>query len=263
MLLGLMLSGAVSAADSVSMSPGAVVATVNGAVITREEYRIALETAVRDHKIQTQVEEALSVVDDLINQEILAQQALELGLDEQPEVRAAMQLRRRELLADAYIRHYRTANPTQESRLLEIYEQQKDVPWPKRLKLRVIVFNEEAMARRVVKAIDSVEGFTRLARRYSIASSRKAGGLLGWLRLKDIPAQARVSVAALGAGQWLEEPLEIDGRWHIYLMEKIRRPTIPPFAHITEALGQYTQRQQVASHILKLRKEAKVEIPSE
>jgi peptidyl-prolyl cis-trans isomerase C len=238
----------------------AIVARVNNVSITLEQYQAMVEKIAKENRLPIQKAKSLPVLEDLIDLEILAQKAIDKGLDKQLDVRDDSQMSWRETLANAYVEHYKEANPLTQSQLAAVYEKQKDTLWPKEYKLRETVVGQESKAFRIAAEIDSIENFSLASRRYSISKSQNAGGFLGWVKLKDIPKEAQSSVAGLGEGAWLRKPIEISGLWHIYLVEKVRRPKMLPFAQVSESMRPYAEKQAAAKHAAELRNEAKVEI---
>ncbi len=92
-------------------------ARVNGGEITVHQVNYLLENSPDLRQLRGQAtpdKEAQAALDQLIEQEILVQAAVEQKLDRNPEVLAAMESARRSVLAKAYIDQVRagTAKPT-------------------------------------------------------------------------------------------------------------------------------------------------------
>jgi len=251
--LGLFCNGLVFA-------DGAIVAKVNNQPISQAQHQSAWQKIAEENRVPLEVLKSADVLDDLINMELMAQKSVELGLDQNPAVRNRIEVVLRELLAESYAQYYQQENPMSQSQLEAVYEKEKDTLWPKRLKLWEIIVDQQSIATKIVNEIDSFERFSKLARRYSISDYRDVGGSLGWVKLPAVLEEAQALVATLGEGEWLKKPVEINNRWHIYMLEKIHQPDVQPFEQVSESMQQYAEKQRLSHHVKGLRNEAKIEI---
>jgi hypothetical protein len=72
-------------------SPGEVLATVNGATLTRDDLRHWLARNKQDPERALTPEMTGTAIQPIIRQEVLAQKALQLGLDRDPKYQRALQ----------------------------------------------------------------------------------------------------------------------------------------------------------------------------
>lgn len=90
------------AADGEKAAPTQVAAKVNGTELTVHQVNYALQRVPNLDKDQTQAA-SLQVVKNLVDQEVIAQKALDDKLDRDPTVVQAMDAARRQILAEAYM----------------------------------------------------------------------------------------------------------------------------------------------------------------
>jgi EpsD family peptidyl-prolyl cis-trans isomerase len=97
-------AAAPAAASAASGAAAEVVAKVNGDDITGAQLDLAMR---RRHAVRAAEADAPSraALEGVIDQELEAQQALKLKLDQTPEVQQTLEMIRREFLAQAYMRH--------------------------------------------------------------------------------------------------------------------------------------------------------------
>jgi parvulin-like peptidyl-prolyl isomerase len=85
---------------------------------------------------------------------------------------------------------------------------------------------EEALAKRVITELNNKSNFAQLAKKYSIDSSRDAGGDVGWTN-DWLTSKTLVPVInALKIGQHTQQPNKGNQGWQI-LQLKERRPISP------------------------------------
>lgn len=99
-LMAVLISGC-NENDADTKSPSQVAAKVNGQEVTVHQVNQILKTIPNQANQSTQ-DMANQILDRLINQEILLQQAMQLKLDRDPEVLSAIELAKRKVLIDAY-----------------------------------------------------------------------------------------------------------------------------------------------------------------
>ncbi|MEN8177291.1 MAG: peptidylprolyl isomerase [Pseudomonadota bacterium] len=239
---------------------GRVAGKVNGKPVTEAQYELYAQQLIREKQIPRGDGNEIYLFDSLIDEEILAQQAIDKGLDKRADVMNELQMQWRKTLAQAYMRYYRHENPLTEAQVKRVYVEQKDILWPKQYKVREIVVEKEFQAREVIGKLGSSESFSALARRYSVAESRNAGGLVGWVKVQQLPVQARELVEELEIGAWLQNPVFSDDRWYVYQLEKVRTPMALPFKEVATGIQSYSEKRAIAIHLTKLRAHSNIEI---
>lgn len=239
---------------------GRAVGKVNGMPVTEAQYELYVQQLIREKQIPRAEGNEISLLDSLIDEEILAQQAIGKGLDRRADVLNELQMQRRKILARAYRRFYRHENPLTETQLKMVYRDQRDILWPKQYKIREIVVEKEVQARDVIRKLGSAEGFSDLARRYSVAHSRNAGGFIGWVKIRQLPVEARDLVEELEVGAWLQNPVFSDGRWYVFQLEKVRTPTALPFKEVANGIQPYAEKRAMADHLTELRSNSNIEV---
>ena len=156
-----------------------LMARVGSEAITRQD----LEAALKQIPKRKQEEIIEKVLDDLIENRVFAKEAVRLGLDEDPEVKQALDKEERETLARYFVKKYldKEAEPSDET-IKSFYAEHKDqFIVPQGIKIQHIIVKEEEKAREIEKALNTGESFKTLAKKNSICRCYKKEGLHGWL----------------------------------------------------------------------------------
>ena len=234
-------------------------ATVNGVVIPNALIERSISLNVQQGKQDTSELRQL-IKEEFINREVLAQQAVKLGLDKTPEGQAAFAEMKRNFMVDLFLADYDKRHPISDSALRAEYDRQIAAIGDSAYEYRVshIVTKTESDARNLMARIKKGESFAKVAKEGSIDPSAKEGGALGWLLPNQIvPAIANV-VVNLTEGGMVAAPIETPGGWQVVRLEEKRQFKAPKFDDVIPQLRAGLQQQQRLEAIKKLRESAKV-----
>lgn len=90
------------------------------------------------------------VRESLINLELLSRAAIDKGLDKEARLAAAMDIRRKDMLAKAYLEDYVKSHPVAESEITALYEKAKAEPAQVEYHARHILVKTEAEAKKII-----------------------------------------------------------------------------------------------------------------
>lgn len=210
--------GAPSPSATLTVSPPArdispedaklVLAKVGDVTITLGDYAAALDRMDRYDRLRYQTpDRRQQLLDELINVELLAQEAKRQKLDEDPEVRVRLD----EALRDEVLRDVRSSVPAAESlppaEVRAYYDAHRaEFREPERRRAAAIVVNDEGRARSLVEQAKAVDpkGWGELVRKHSVGprpNEQTPLELEGDLGIVSAPGQPR------GAGPQLSDAL--------------------------------------------------------
>jgi peptidyl-prolyl cis-trans isomerase C len=151
--------------------PFAGVVNVNGTVLNEAQFAAALRDAAFLAKADTP-EGRRWVVDRMIEQELLRQEALARGLGKSPRVERALErIRRRGLASQVAAQIAKKYVPPSEAEIAKELG-----PTPQAMDVRVILVTEEELAQKLLKRVLAGEDFDGLAGQYSeVPKGVKAG----------------------------------------------------------------------------------------
>ena len=247
------------AAPVVAAQTGGGGAKVNGKDIPG--YRI--EAAIKSRIAQGQPdspEMRNGIRDALINQEVIAQEAVRLGLQKQPNVAAKIELDRQSVLVNAYFEDYFKKNPVSDDVLRKEYDRLKPQLPTKEYKVRHILVEKEDDAKNIIAQIRKGGNFDKLAAEHSKdPGSKGRGGDLDWGPAERYVKPFGEALTKLKKGQMTDAPVHTDFGYHVIRLDDERAAKIPTFDEAKPQLQQLMQQQVVQKAIADLRAKAKVE----
>ena len=147
------------------------------------------------------------VKEELINREILAQEAQKKGLEKQPEVMARIDLARQEIVLGAYLNEYVKANPITEDAMKKEYERVKSQASAKEYKAHHILVEKEDEAKGLIAQIKKGAKFEKLAAKNSKDQGSKGkGGELDWSPAERYVKPFGEALSKLKKGQMTDAP---------------------------------------------------------
>jgi peptidyl-prolyl cis-trans isomerase C len=235
------------------------IAVVNGQYIAKSTLEtLEKEIAERSHG-QTFPKEKL--VEELVQRELLVQDAMQKHLDKSPELIVQLEAAKKALLTQADLQNFIKANPVTDAEIKAEYDSKIAAEKGTEYKARHILVKTEAEAKKLIAELDKGGDFAKLANKYSEdAKESQNGGDLGWFSAAQMVAPFSEAVAALEKGKYSKEPVKTQFGYHVILKEDSRALTPPPLEAVKEQLMPFLQRKKVQDMIEAMRKQAKVEI---
>ncbi|MDD2863304.1 MAG: peptidylprolyl isomerase [Methylococcales bacterium] len=272
LIAGLALSGCDKPANTAATTPAAVataseptvdkadaVAVVNGKYIPKSALEeLEKEIAMRSHG-QTFPKEKL--VEELIQRELLIQDATAKKLDQAPEFVARLNDARKALLSQTDLQNFIASHPVTDEDIKKEYESKVAAEKGEEFKARHILVKTDAEAKKIIDELDKGGDFAKLANKLSLdGKEAQNGGDLGWFLAAQMVAPFSEAVAALENGKYTKTPVQTQFGYHVILREGSRPQTPPPLDAVKDQLAPFLQRQKVEGMLKDLRSAAKVEV---
>ncbi|MFN3984278.1 MAG: peptidylprolyl isomerase [Rhodocyclaceae bacterium] len=233
------------------------VATVNGQVIPAARASIMMDEQRTQGATETpQLRDAIR--EELIRREVLAQAAVNAGLDKGDDVKAQMDLARQAVLIRAYLMDYVQNNPVTDIEIIAEYESIKNRMGGKEYKPRHVLVETEDQAKAIIAKLAAGESFEELAKQSMDPGSKERGGELGWSNPGMFVKPFSEAMVALEKGKYTTAPVKSDFGYHVILLDDIRDMEAPPLDEVKPQLQQRLQQQRVEQHLLDLRAKADV-----
>ncbi len=247
------------AAASVQAQSGGVMAKVNGVAIPQAR----LELMVKANVAQGQPdgpEMRKALRENLIAEEILAQEAIKKRLDVDPEVIAQLEIARQAVLVRAYQADYIKNNIVSEDSLRREYDMLKTQMGDKEYKARHILVGSESEALDILAKLKKGAKFAKLAEEKSLDDgSKENGGELNWSPPAAYVKPFAEALVRLSKGGRTNEPVQTSFGWHIIELVDIRPMAVPPFEEVKQNIQQRVLQREFAAVVQDLRSKAKVE----
>ncbi|HET6756174.1 MAG TPA: peptidylprolyl isomerase [Burkholderiales bacterium] len=202
-----------------------------------------------------------NVREELINREIVSQEAVNKGLDKNPDFAAQMDVARQNLLVGAYLKQYAEANPIKDEELKAEYEKIKAQQVPtKEYLARHILVEKEAEAKTIIAQLKKGANFNELAiEKSKDPGSKVKGGELSWAPATNYVKPFADALAALEKGETTTTPVQSEFGWHVIKLEDERTSEALPYEEVKQLIQQRLQKQQLEKLLADLRAKAKVE----
>ncbi|MGD8514062.1 MAG: peptidylprolyl isomerase, partial [Granulosicoccaceae bacterium] len=201
------------------------------------------------------------VLEELINFELVIQDALRKSIDKTPDVATQLALQRRNVLASAAFREYIRSNPLTDDEMRADYESRMERLTLREYKLRHILSDDQATAEKLIAELtQGKQDFATLAKKHSTGPSAEKGGDLGWLSPHDMLPEFKAAVEGLQKGQSTPAAVKTRFGWHVIYVEDTRESPPPPYEQVRDRVADVLKRRQIEDYIASLREQAQVEI---
>ncbi len=205
-------------------------------------------------------EEQLRLLNELVNNFMIANSPQGKALAQDPELVAALEVMRARLIAQSFIRTELRKIPVEEAQIQARYDaefgQQKRIEY----KARHILVASEQQAREVIEALDGGGDFATLAAERSIGPSKSVGGDLGWFEADQMVEPFSSATAQLTDGSYSKEPVKTEFGWHVILREQSRETPPPSLESVRAELEQQIRQEQVAKLVNEIREQTEIEV---
>src|SRR6516162_4440112 len=207
-----------------------VVATVNGAPITRSFYDFYIKGITGGKSAADLTAEQRGVaLDNLIRAQVVADQAVKDGLDRSGDTAYMLELARLNVLQQAVEERYLKDREPTEQELRAEYETQLAAMPKTEYHARHILVATEPFAQKIIERLNKGEKFEALAKSESMDSSKNNGGDLGWFTPGRMVPEFAGAVMALKPGEYTHKPVQTQYGWHVIQLLETREVTPPPF----------------------------------
>lgn len=200
------------------------------------------------------------VRESLINLELLSRAALDKGIDKSPNLAAAMDIRRKDMLAKAYLEDYVNSHPVTDAEITTVYDKAKAEPAEVEYRARHILVKTEAEAKKILASLGKKAKFEDLAKKFSKdPGSAKNGGALDWADRGAYAKEFSDAMVALKKGETSKKPVKTQFGYHIIRLDDIRKSELPPLDAVRGEIIKQIQQQRIRDAISAARAGAKIE----
>jgi peptidyl-prolyl cis-trans isomerase C len=239
-------------------------AKVNGVTIPQQRVEFFVKNLVAQGRPDTP-ELRNRVREELINRELLSQEAARRGLDKTPEVRMQVELARQDILASTIMRDaMRGSAAVNEDAVKKEYERLKTQLGSREFRARHILVDKEDEAKDIIAQIKKGASFEKLAaERSKDPGSKVRGGDLDWSPAGQYVKPFADALNRLKKGQMTDSPVQTNFGWHVIRVEDERPAKVPSYdqikGNIQQQMQQQAQKLVYEKTISDLRAKAKIE----
>jgi peptidyl-prolyl cis-trans isomerase C len=238
------------------------VATVNGSPITQGLLNLNIRALVNQGQKDTP-ELRQAIKEDLINKELIAQEATKQGLANQIDFPDQITQLKQNLLLQAFVEEHFKKDPITDAKMREEYDRQRKLMGEgsngTQYRLSQILVSNETDALDLIRRIQKGELFGKLAQEYSMdQGSKTQGGSLGWVMPGQVIPAVATAMSALPKGGVTQTPIQTQSGWVILKLDDKRAFKIPSFEETKPQIRQAIVQQYIAETIKNLRSNARI-----
>ena len=235
------------------------VATVNGVAVPASRMQFLMDQQ-RQRGAPDNDQTRAMLRDELVNREIVSQEAQKIGLAKTPEVQTQMDIARQEILVGAYLRDWVKKHPVTDADVQKEYDRAKAQSGEKEYRARHILVDSEDEAKLIIGELKKGAKFDELARKSSKdPGSKERGGDLDWNVPAAFDRQFSDVMVTLDKGKYTEAPVQTRFGYHIIQLDDVRPIKFPALADVKPRLQQQIQQQRIDELVKSLKGKAKVE----
>ena len=199
------------------------------------------------------------VKQELINREILIQEADKLGLSNTPEVKNQVEIARQSIAIRALVQDYLKKNPVKDSDIQAEYDKFKAQAGDKEYHARHILVDKEDDAKAIITKLKGGAKFEELAKQSKDPGSANNGGDLDWASPASFVKPFSDAMVALHKGQITETPVKTQYGYHVIKLEDVRAAKIPSLEEVKPQIAESLQQKKLQAFQEDLRKKAKIQ----
>lgn len=199
------------------------------------------------------------VKQELINREVLMQEAEKSGLASNAEVKNQLEIARQSLLIRALMIDYVKKNPVSDAEVQAEYDKAKAQAGDKEYHAYHILVEKEDEAKAIILKLKAGAKFEELAKQSKDTGSAAKGGDLDWATPATFVPAFSQAMTALQKGQFTETPVKTEFGYHIIKLDDVRTAKFPTLEEVKPQIVDGLQQQKVQAYQQALVKKAKVQ----
>ena len=233
-------------------------ATVNGKPIPSSKIDLIVKQVVAQGKQTDSPQLREAIKRDLINREVLIQEADKQGFGTRPEVKAALDNARQSIIINALLADYVRKNPVKDADMKAEYDRYKAQAGDKEYRARHILVPTEEEAKGVIAKLKTGSKFEDLAKAQSKDGSAANGGDLDFASPGSYVPEFSKAMVELKKGAVTEVPVKTQYGYHVIKLEDTRPAKVPPFEEVKQQVAESMQQRKLQQFREELMKKATI-----
>ncbi len=248
------LSGFQHAMAQAEKLPDGVAALVNGRPVSE----LSVKNVMTQIAGQGETPDRKQILTELINLEVLTQAAEKLGLNEKPEVAAALHLQYTQSMSNAYLSEVGQEIEVTDEELRAEYDSQAENVKADEYNASHILLESEAEAKAVIDEIAKGADFAQLAIERSTGPTGQNCGNLGWFQANSMVPEFSAALATMKKDEMSTKPVKTEFGWHVIKLNNTRSAATPDFESVKAGMKNVVVRNRLAAKLGELIKEAEI-----
>lgn len=199
------------------------------------------------------------LIDQLIDQTLLADKALEEGINDRASVQFQLENQMRAVLAEAYMRAAVEERVNEEAIRAEYDARYADVEPETEVRAAHILVETEEQAAALKEELDGGADFAALAAEHGTDGTAQRGGDLGYFVKNDMVQPFAEAAFALEPGT-VSDPVQTQFGWHLISLVDKRPRAAPAFEAVAGEIAQELVQEAQRAVVAELREGAEVAV---
>lgn len=271
--LSLLLGGAAYAEETASVpatgssevEQDKVLAVVNDIPITEAMLQAYAPTRAWELGDVSSSESRRRLIQELIDETLLFQEAKRLGLADEPETAARLELGRIETLATAAVREFLEKQGPTEADIQKEYEETAPAFASREYLISQIQVDSETEAEMLIEKLRQGADFRELARAHSTAGSAADGGILDYFSPNQIQISFGFTPHVHGGGEvelpiLYDHPIKTGYGWQVIRIDDIRVGRQPSLEGVRSMIVRILENRIYRDYVRRLQEQAEIDV---
>jgi peptidyl-prolyl cis-trans isomerase C len=234
------------------------VAVVNGKAIPTSRLDAMVKGAVAQGQADSPQLRA-AAKEQLINNEILVQEADKRGFSSTPEVKAQIDQARQAITVRALAVDFIKKHPVSDDEVKTEYDKFRAQTGDKEYHVHHILVETEDQAKAIIAKLKAGTKFEELAKQSKDPGSAANGGDLDWAAPGAFVKPFSDAMIALKKGDFTETPVKTQFGYHVIRLDDVRTAKIPTLEELKPQITEAIQQRKLAAYQDELRAKAKIQ----
>ena len=234
------------------------IAVVNGKPITRAKADAFVQELIKQGQQDTPQLQAL-VRQELVDREILVQEAERRGLSAKNDVKFQLDNARQQVLINALVQDHLSKSAITDADIRAEYDRLTKGDAGKEYSARHILVEKEDEAKAIIDRLKKGAKFEELAKQSKDPGSAANGGDLDWADARSFVEPFSKAMVALQKGKYTEAPVQTQFGWHVIRLDDTRVSKPPEFDAVKDQLAESMKRRKLQEFQQTLKAKAKIQ----
>lgn len=199
------------------------------------------------------------IKEELINREILIQEADKQGLATNPDVKSQIDIARQSIVIRALVTDYLKKHPVTDAEVKAEYDKFKSQAGDKEYRARHILVEKEEDAKGIITKLKGGAKFEDLAKQSKDTGSAANGGDLDWASPASFVKPFSDAMIALKKGEVTDVPVKTQFGYHVIRLEDVRAAKVPTLEEVKPQITESLQQKKLQAFQAELKAKAKIQ----
>lgn len=200
-----------------------------------------------------------AVKEELINREILMQEADKRGLSNTPDVKSQLEQARQMIVIRSLIADFGKKHPIGDDEIKAEYDKFRATTGDKEYHVHHILVETEDQAKDIIAKLKGGAKFEDLAKQSKDPGSAANGGDLDWAAPSAFVKPFSDAMIALKKGDITQTPVKTQFGYHVIRLDDVRAAKVPTLEELKPQIVDALQQRKIQAYQEDLRSKAKIQ----